>query len=222
MSKIAIGALMLASVVLSTAAQAETTAVDFSATVSQDKAGLSPVGSVVTGHYELNRDPSTYTAAPTPQWLLLGSAGTDYFYTDPYGATRVNYATGSPDVSGGLRAIQVTDNLRFLDGTTWDSVGFMQRSKGVSYYLTLFGPDTSFTGTAFPGDNWFATGWSMGSFRIESELTGQTMLYSDVTNLSVHTVPEPASALLMLAGISGLWVAARRRRRHEAPVTASA
>jgi hypothetical protein len=196
-------------VLLPTAVRAEQVALDFTATVWLDTAGYAPVGSVISGHYVFDRDPASFTSQAVDPRFLHGTAGTDYFYIARTGETRLQFPSGSPDVSKGFRAIEVTDN------STWstpamDNVSFLQKTLGVSYYLDLLGPDTSFAGTALPTNSWLSSGWTQGYFTIQDLAHTSTVLSANVTSLTVSLVPEPATAVLMLAGIAGLWLARRR------------
>ncbi|KQU74986.1 MULTISPECIES: PEP-CTERM sorting domain-containing protein [unclassified Rhizobacter] len=202
-TSIAIVALLPASV------RAEQVALDFTATVWLDTAGYAPVGSVISGHYVFDRDPASFTSQPVDPRYLQGESGTDYFYTARTGDTRLQFPSGSPDVSKGFRAIEVIDNTTWT-GPTTDSVSFLQKTLGVSYYLDLRGPDTSFSGTALPTNSWLSGGWTQGYFSIQDPFHTSTVLSAQVTSLSVSLVPEPATAALMLVGLAGLGFARRR------------
>lgn len=190
--------------------RAEQVAVDFSSTVWLDRAGYAPVDSVISGHYVFDRDPASFTSQAIDPRFLDATAGTNHLYTDPSSENRLQFPSGSPDLSHASRAVAVYDNWKWSDGTVVDGVSFLQKINGVTYELALFGPDTSFIGTAFPANGWLSSGWTEGYFMIQDPFHNSTALSARVTSLSVSPVPEPATAMLMLAGIAGLWWARRR------------
>ncbi|NKI94944.1 PEP-CTERM sorting domain-containing protein [Rhizobacter sp. SG703] len=197
-------------VLLPAGVRAEQTAVDFAATVRLDAAGHAPVDSVITGHYVFDRDPASFTSQPIDPRFLDATAGTDHLYIDPASENWLQFPSGSPDLARGGRSVAVYDNWRWSDGTVVDGISFMQKTNGVTYELALFGPDTSFIGTAFPANGWLSSGWTEGYFTMHDAFHGSTVLSAVVTRLSVSPVPEPATAILMLAGVAGLWLARRR------------
>lgn len=200
---VAVCALLPASV------RAEQVALDFTATVSLDDAGYAPVGSVITGHYVFDRDPASFTSQAVDPRFLLGEAGTDYFYLSSMGETRVQFPSGSPDLSRGLRAIEVTDNVSWAE-PSMDSVSFLHKFNAISYFLDLRGPDTSFAGTALPSNSWLSNGWTEGYFMMQDPFHSSTVLSARVTSLVVSPVPEPATAALMLAGLVGIGFIRRK------------
>ncbi|KQU74985.1 MULTISPECIES: PEP-CTERM sorting domain-containing protein [unclassified Rhizobacter] len=197
-------------VLLPASVRAEQTAVDFAATVRLDTAGHAPVDSVITGHYVFDRDPASFTSQAIDPRFLDAAAGTDYVYTHLASENRLQFPSGSPDLSRGSRVVEVYDNWKWSDGTVVDGVAFLQKTNGVTYELALFGPDTSFSGTAFPANGWLSSGWTAGYFTMHDAFHGSAVLSAVVTSLSVSPVPEPATAILMLAGVAGLGLARRR------------
>lgn len=202
----------LAACALLPAVHAEQVALDFSSTVWLDEAGYAPVGSAVTGHYLFDLDPASFTSQAIDPRFLDATAGTSYAYTNPTSENRVQFPSGSPDLSLGSRHAAVYDNWKWSDGTVVDGVSFLQTRNGVTYELALFGPDTSFTGTAFPTNGWLSRGWTEGYFMVQDSFHSGTVLSANVTSLSVSPVPEPATAALMLAGLAGVWFVRRRQQ----------
>lgn len=124
------------------------------------------------------------------------------------GSTLDFVATASaPSTNGGAVSL-ASDSITADFPLSVDDTGFFN-----NFPLTL-DPGTSFTGLLFtvtlPSDA--AQGSYFGTFSIQDD-DGAIL---DTATFQVSAVPEPGTITLLATGVSGLFVAVRRKRRIEA------
>jgi len=174
--------LLAGALLLPALAQAAPVALTFTATVNTTSGTFPAVGSTLTGTYFYDSDPAIYSQLSIPPLAghYLGYETVD----TPYGVS-LQWASGTLDLSQGGVAIEIYDDL------PTDSASFNVKRQNVSYNLTLFGPETSFTGTALPSPGWLSGGWSGGSFTIRSGASGRLLT---ATIVSITTSVNAARA----------------------------
>jgi hypothetical protein len=191
---------------LSLSAHADPVTVSFTAIVSKTSADYAPLGSVITGSFVFDRDPSTYESFSIDEtWLQRA-------YTwAPYGMNMQFAGPSSPDLSPHGGAVTVMDNYPYTYGSEpVDIVTLGTKRQGISYSLLLEAATSSFIGTALPTNEWLAGGWSSAYVNVFDEWSLTTTVVGQVTNLSVTPVPEPETMALLLVGLATMWGAKRR------------
>ena len=203
--------LMAVCALLPLASRAEQVKLTFTAEVTHVLDGYAPLGSTISGDFVFDRDPATYNAHPSP--LPYEKNATYYDYTGATYGMHVTLPSGTPDLSQGLRSIAVVDH--YTDTPEPTDVAYLWNTHlGVQYELALFGPDTSFSGTALPSNDWLANGWTYGRFSIHDMFHVNNVLDAHITSFSVSAVPELSTFLLMLAGLAALWLTRRTAKRE--------
>lgn len=193
-------------------AHADPITVSFSAIVSKTSADYAPLGSVITGSFVFDLDPSTYQTLVPPG----ESNALQYTYSgEPYGM-QMQFAGGSPDLSMGGDSVQVYDGFPYASEPI-DLVGFGTKRNGISYSLLLEAAPDSFIGTALPTIEWLTSGWNNAYINVFNDFGFKTEVVASITSLSVAPVPEPETAVLLLLGLAAVWGAKRRASSTQTP-----
>lgn len=215
-------ALLTAALLLPAAvANADPVTVNFTAQVKTSSGNLPTTGSTLTGAYVFDSDPAAYQLFSNPS--EPGYMGYETL-VPPYGLT-LQWAGGTPLEFTAL-GLSVFDNgtTQLPIPTSSDTVSFNTQHNNVGYNMTLFGPDTSFTGNSLPTTQWLNTLWTSGLFSISDYNIFRVVLTADILSVSVSAVPELPVASLLLAGLGALALmqlaTARRRRPAAMPLAA--
>lgn len=197
---------LYACALLPLSARADPVTVSFSAIVSRTSADYAPLGSVITGSFVFDLDPSSYQTLVPPG----ESNALQYTYSgDPYGM-RIQFAGASPDLSLGGDAVGVFDGFPY-GSEPIDMLTFNTKRNGITYSLSLEWAADSFIGTALPSLDWIASGWNSAYITVFDEWSFKTDVVGRVTSVSVAPVPEPATTAMLLLGLGAVCARARRR-----------
>ncbi|WP_457335667.1 hypothetical protein [Rhizobacter sp. P5_C2] len=171
------------------AAMADHVTVNFTARVLTSSGTRPPVGATFTGAYVFDSNPAAYTQWPDP--TLPGYLGYETF-ASTYGLT-MQWPSGPIDFTqGGGVTVEVFDNgtSPYPLPVAGDATLFGVKRSNVIYRLSLFGPATSFTGSALPTEPWLSGQWTSGTFTIRDQNIFSTVLTAEIIGTSVSSLPD--------------------------------
>lgn len=201
--------------------QAAPITVNFSAVVTVTEVGAPDVGSTIQGSVTLGDVPSSSTFWPSPADCPTSncSVEADFLFDTAPSQFRVDF--GGKVITSSSVVLMLSENTLFLDNPD-RPIEFVQgdllflgtKVNGRTYTLGwLMRDDQALSGVSLSDGisllSQMPQGGMFSSFEPGASPLG---LQARVTSLSVTTVPEPSTAILLALGLGGAMTVATRRR----------